>query len=90
MFAGNCSRFDFDFTTLTRRKVNDHFEFPLVLDMAPFLEGGPLHKRVLDQARKAMAGEDRKTQEGTEEEVGSYSAWITPISVFLVTASMLR
>jgi len=35
-------RFDFDYTTMTQRKLNDRFEFPRELDMQPFtLEGRP-------------------------------------------------
>ena len=30
-------RFDFDMETLLRKKLNDHFEFPTELDLAPFL-----------------------------------------------------
>jgi ubiquitin C-terminal hydrolase len=32
------NRFDFDYNTLQRVKVNDRFEFPLELDVSPFLD----------------------------------------------------
>lgn len=32
----NLKRFDFDITTMTRCKVNDEFQFPLSIDMAPY------------------------------------------------------
>ena len=31
-------RFDFDYNTFQRVKVNDRFEYPLELDMSPYLE----------------------------------------------------
>ena len=32
------NRFDFDYNTLQRIKVNDRFEYPLELDVSPFLD----------------------------------------------------
>lgn len=32
----NLKRFEFDLQTMTRRKLNDRFEFPLVLDLEPY------------------------------------------------------
>lgn len=37
-----CRRIIFDMEKLDRVKVTDRFEFPLVLDMAPFVENGEL------------------------------------------------
>ena len=34
------SRFEFDFNTMRRRKLNSRFEFPLSLDMRPFTKEG--------------------------------------------------
>jgi ubiquitin carboxyl-terminal hydrolase 40 len=31
-------RFEFDFETMQRKKINDRFEYPLELNMAPFLD----------------------------------------------------
>ena len=40
--GGLTRRIIFDMEILDRAKVSDHFEFPLVLDMAPYMEGGEL------------------------------------------------
>jgi hypothetical protein len=33
-------RFEFDLDTMQRLKVNDHYEFPLELDMEPYTQEG--------------------------------------------------
>ncbi len=52
-----CRRILFDFEKLDRVKVTDYFEFPLVLDMAPYLENGDLdHLRGTATAGSGAAG----------------------------------
>ena len=37
-----CSRFDFDMTTFRQVKVTADYEFPLAINMKPFVVGGAL------------------------------------------------
>ena len=42
-------RFEFDFDTMMRLKVNDHYEFPHVLNMKPYTQEGLLEKEHPDK-----------------------------------------
>eukprot|EP00026_Physarum_polycephalum_P000727 Phypoly_transcript_00728.p1 GENE.Phypoly_transcript_00728~~Phypoly_transcript_00728.p1 ORF type:complete len:1258 (+),score=338.52 Phypoly_transcript_00728:104-3877(+) len=62
-------RFDFDFQTMRRIKLNDRVTFPLYLDLNPLIYG----KRAPTQkpkppASRAPAGEDEEEEEEEEEE----------------------
>ncbi|KAK3266759.1 hypothetical protein CYMTET_24645 [Cymbomonas tetramitiformis] len=62
----NLKRYEFDLQTMTRDKVNDHYEFPLVIDMWPYTKEG-LEAHGLPQR-------------GMEKEIGAggHSALSTP------------
>jgi ubiquitin carboxyl-terminal hydrolase 9/24 len=52
-------RFEFNYDTMTRLKVNDYCEFPTEIDMEPFTQEGLERKELLKKKEKAM-------QEGVE------------------------
>ncbi len=60
----NLKRFEFDLRTLTKRKVNDRFEFPLTLDLEPY---------TLEYLSRTHAGEEAGAssgQSGGEDDQG--------------------
>lgn len=52
-------RFEFDFDTMNRVKVNDYCEFPFELDMEPYTQEG-LQRRELTKQRDKALSEDKE------------------------------
>lgn len=60
-------RFEFDFDTMQRQKVNDYFEWPNDLDMSPYTQEYLASRERYEDAKKAII--DRQLDAGTEEEL---------------------
>ena len=61
-------RFDFDFETLTRVKVHDHFEFPMSLSVEPYTADGLRRKSNAAKAAEAAASGGAAPAAATEED----------------------
>lgn len=60
-------RFEFDFDTMQRQKVNDYFEWPNDLDMSPYTQEYLANREHYEDAKKAIL--NRQLDAGTEEEL---------------------
>jgi hypothetical protein len=47
-------RFEFDFDTMQRQKVNDYFEWPNDLDMSPYTAEYLANKEIFEDAKKTI------------------------------------
>jgi ubiquitin C-terminal hydrolase len=66
-------RFEFDFETLHRRKLNDLFTFPTELDMFPYTEAGLRREEARKRSRtqeEEEGGEEEEEGQTEEEEQG--------------------
>ena len=55
-------RFEFDFETMSKNKVNDYCEFPLKLDMTQYTQGY-LKKKDLESKEDDSEGDEENTKE---------------------------
>ena len=51
----NLKRFEYDFNTMQRKKINDYCEFPEVIDLKPWTKEG-IEEQEKKQSRQAKSG----------------------------------